>query len=111
MKATISLKDIPENTLSSSVVKASYTLVRARLASSQTLDEHESAFSLPLFAMCCFFERGVIFSIEVAVDATLVASGMEAMGVMGVPFLTTHTTLFLRFERGSVFLSWHTFLN
>jgi len=63
VKAMISLEDIPENTLSSSVVKASCALVRARPASSQTLDERESAFSLPLFATCYFFGRGVISSI------------------------------------------------
>ena len=33
------------------------------------------------------------------------ALGMEATGVMGVPFSTTRTTLFLRFERGSFFLA------
>jgi len=73
----ISLEGMLDRTLSSSVVKASCTLIRARPASSHTLDERESAFSLPLSTTRCFFGRGVISSTEVAGDAVLVASGQR----------------------------------
>lgn len=69
-------------------------LLSARLASSQMLDERESAFSFPLSATRYFFQQGVIFSTEVARDAALVAPRTEATGVMGVPFSMTCTTFF-----------------
>ena len=101
----ISLEGTPEKTLSSFAVKASYALVSARLMSSQMLDKHELAFSLPLSATRYFFEHGVISSTEVAGETVLVVSRTEVTGVTGVPFSTTCTTLFLRLERGSFFLA------
>ena len=99
------MEDIPENTLSSSIMKASCALVRARPASSQALDERESGFLLVLVCHALFFRQGVISSTEVAGDATLVALDTEATRVMRVPFSTTYTTLFLRFEKGLFFLA------
>ena len=103
----ISLEGILENTLSSSAMKASCPLVRTRLASSQTLDVCELAFSLPLFATRYFFRRWGISSIEVVGQATLMASGTEAMGVTGVPFSMTYTTLFLKVRERLVLLDPH----
>ena len=101
----ISLEGTPEKTLSSLVVKASCALISARPMSSQKLDEHELAFSLPLSATCYFFEHGVIPSTEVAGEAVLVVSRTKVTGVTRVPFSTTRTTLFLRLERGLFFLA------
>jgi len=72
---------MPGKILRSSAVKASYALVSARLASSQTLlDERESTFSIPLLAIRCFFRRGMISSTEVAGEAVLVKSGIVGQG-------------------------------
>ena len=86
-------------------MKASYALNSTRLASSQTLDDCEEAFSYPLSATCGFFVRRVISFTDVARKAILIISGMEVAGVARVPFSTTHTTLFLRLERGSFFFA------
>ena len=102
---TTSLEDMPEKTLSSSAMKASYALTNARPASSQTLDERELALSFPLLATRYFFWSGVISSTEVAKEAVLVVSIMGVVGVTETPFSTTRTTLFPRLERGSFFLA------
>lgn len=98
-RLTISLEGIPESTLRSSPVKASCAFVKARLASSQTLDYLEPTFSLPLSITSCLFGRGVISSTNVVGEATLVVSRTEVMEVTEVPFSTTHTTFFPKLER------------
>lgn len=96
---------MPERTWKSSVVRASYALIIARLVSSQILDNLKLVFFFPLLAKCGFFVWGVISSVEVVGEAILVASGTEVAGVTGVPFSTTRTTLFPRLERGSFFFT------
>ena len=76
----ISLEGIPENTLRSSIVKASCALIKAKPASSQTLDDREPTFSLPLSATRCLFGQGVISSTEVAGEVALVVLGTKLIG-------------------------------
>ena len=104
-RPTTLLGDMPEKTLSSSVVKASCALARARPTSSQTLDERESALFFPLSATRYFFRRRVISSVEVARDAVFVVSMSRVVGVTETPFSTTRTVLASRLERGSFFLA------
>ena len=105
MATHISLEGMPKKTLSSPTVKASFALVNMRSESSQTLDEWEVAFSLPLSAIRCLFENGVISSIKVAGEAVLVGSVTGAGGVTKTPFSIMHTVLFPRLEKGSFFLA------
>ena len=51
------------------------------------------------------FQRGVIFSTEVAREAVLIVSMPGVAGLTKTPFSTTCIALALRLERGSFFLA------
>lgn len=86
-RSTILLEGMPKKTLSSSTMKVFYALVSARSKSSQTLDEWEVPFSLPLSTIRYLFGSGVISSTEVAREAVLVGSVTGGRGSNGDPLL------------------------
>ena len=100
--------DDPKNIFISSVVKTSWALAIATPASSQTLDERESAFSFSFSPVCYLFRWGGISSIEVVGEAILVVSTPGVTGVANVteaPLSVTFTFFAPRLDKGSFFLA------
>lgn len=83
-RLTFSLEGMPESALRSSANKCVMRLRQDQTSIIPNTWWPRTTFSLPLSTTCCLLGRGVISSTEVAREATLVVSGTEVIGVIGV---------------------------